>query len=152
MMHEVVRQHGGYPIGSRGDSLLAEFPSVRSAVEMQRELHARNAALPAEQRIEFRMGIHVGEVVEDGAQLHGDGINIAVRLEGLAEAGRILISGTVYDQVENKLALQYGDLGPQQLKNIAKPVRVYRVVPEEQTPRASRKEKGFSSSPSGKRS
>ena len=135
MMNELVRQHGGHAVGSRGDSLLAEFPSARSAVqcavEMQRELKRRNAELPSEQRIQFRMGIHVGEVVEDGEQLHGDGINIAVRLEGLAEAGGILISGTVYDQVKTKLALQYEALGEQHLKNIVEPVRVWQVVLEE---------------------
>jgi adenylate cyclase len=95
---------------------------------MQRELKVRNAELPAEQRIAFRMGIHVGEIVADGEQLHGDGINIAVRLESLAEAGGILISGTVYDQVKTKLALQYEALGEQHLKNIAEPVRVWRIV------------------------
>jgi adenylate cyclase len=135
MMNALVRQHGGHPIGSRGDSLLAEFPSVRSAVqcavEMQRELRTRNTALLPEQRIAFRMGIHVGEIVEDGEQLHGDGINIAVRIEGLAEAGGICISDAVYNQVKNKLPLQYKDLGEQRLKNIADPVRVYQVVLEE---------------------
>jgi adenylate cyclase len=155
LMTELVRQHGGHAIGSRGDSLLAEFPSVRNAVqcavEMQQELTERNAELPPEQHIAFRMGIHVGEVVEDGAQLHGDGINIAVRIEGLAEAGGICLSGSVYDQVKNKLPLQYGDLGPQHLKNIAEPVRVYRVVLEGQRPTATKRGKRFSSLPPGKR-
>jgi adenylate cyclase len=156
MMTERVRQHGGRPIGSRGDSLLAEFPSVRSAVqcavEMQQELQARNTEVPSEQRIEFRMGIHVGEVVEDGDQLHGDGINIAVRIESVAEAGGILISGPVYDQVKSKLPLQYEDLGTQQLKNIAEPVRVYRVVLEGQRPTAKKRGKGFPSPPPGTKS
>jgi class 3 adenylate cyclase len=128
MMKEVVRQHGGQAIGSRGDSLLAEFPSVRSAVEMQHVLTEGNATLPAEQRIAFRMGIHVGEVVEDGEQLHGDGINIAVRTEGVAEAGGICVSDAVYNQVKNKLPLQYEDVSEQQPKNIAEPARVYQVV------------------------
>lgn len=135
LMTELVRQYGGHPVGSRGDSLLAEFSSARSAVQcavaMQQELTARNAGLPAERRIAFRMGIHVGEIVEEGEQLHGDGINIAVRIEGLAEPGGILVSGSVYDQVKNRLGLQYEDLGAQRLKNIAEPVRVYRVVLEE---------------------
>jgi adenylate cyclase len=134
MMTEYVRRHDGQPVGSRGDSLLAEFPRARSAVqcaiEMQRELKVRNAELPAEQRIAFRMGIHVGEIVADGEQLHGDGINIAARLESLAEAGGILISGTVYDQVKTKLPLKYEDIGEQHLKNIAEPVRAYRIVLE----------------------
>jgi len=130
-MTERVRQYSGQPIGSRGDSLLAEFPSVRSAVEcaveMQRELKVRNAALSAEQRIAFRMGIHVGEIVEDEGQFHGDGINIAVRIEGLAEAGGICISDAVYNQVKNKLPLRYEGLGEQRVENIAEPVRVYRI-------------------------
>jgi adenylate cyclase len=135
MMRAVVQQQGGQAVGSRGDSLLAEFPSARNAVQcavaLQQELRQRTAELPAEQQVQFRMGIHVGEVVEDGGQLHGDGINIAVRLESLAEAGGILISGTVYDQVKTKLPLKYEDIGEQQLKNIAEPVRAYRVRWEE---------------------
>jgi adenylate cyclase len=142
LMKELVHQYGGKSIGSRGDSLLAEFPSVRSAVqsavEMQHELKGRNAALPAEQRVAFRMGIHVGEIVQDGEQLHGDGINIAVRIEGLAAAGGICISDTVYQQVKTKLPLQYEDLGHQRLKNIAEPVRVYRVVLEDTAAPAGR--------------
>jgi adenylate cyclase len=135
MMTERVQHHGGHPVGSRGDSLLAEFPSVieavQCAVEMQTELRQRNAALPAERRIVFRMGINLGEVVSENGQLHGDGINIAVRLESLADAGGILISGTVYDQVEHKLPFHYEYLGEQQVKNISKLVRAYRVRWEE---------------------
>jgi adenylate cyclase len=134
MMTERVQQHGGHPVGSRGDSLLAEFPSVieavQCAVELQRELQTRNAALPPDRQIHFRMGINLGEVVSENGQLHGDGINIAVRLESLADAGGILISGTVYDQVEHKLPFHYEYLGEQQVKNISKPVRAYRIVQE----------------------
>src|SRR5713226_7217328 len=90
VMTTLVEQHEGRAVGSRGDSLLAEFPSVveavQCAVEMQRELKVRNAELPADRRVEFRMGINLGEIVVEGDQIHGDGINIAVRLEGLAEA------------------------------------------------------------------
>jgi adenylate cyclase len=86
-MRTLVRQHGGRAVGSRGDSLLAEFPSVvaamQCAVEMQRELKARNAELPEARRVEFRMGVNLGEIVVEGDQIHGDGINVAVRLEGL---------------------------------------------------------------------
>jgi adenylate cyclase len=135
MMSALVRQHGGRVAGSAGDSLLAEFPSVveavQGAVEMQRELKVRNAELPEARRVEFRMGINLGEIVVEGDQIHGDGINIAVRLEGLAEAGGICISEVVYKQVKNRLALRYEDLGEQELKNIAEPVRVYRARVEE---------------------
>jgi adenylate cyclase len=132
MMTERVQHHGGHPVGSRGDSLLAEFPSVieavQCAVELQHELKTRNAALPPERQIHSRIGINLGEVVSENGQLHGDGINIAVRIEGLAAPGGICMADVVYQQVKNKLPLQYEDLGPQQLKNIPEPVRVWRVV------------------------
>jgi len=135
MMNSAVQQHGGQAVGSRGDSLLAEFPSVveavQCAVEMQRELRVRNAELPADKRVEFRMGINLGEIVVEGDQIHGDGINIAVRLEGLAEAGGIYISEIVHEQVRNRLPLQYEYVGERTLKNIEKPVRVWQVQAEE---------------------
>ena len=122
MMNSAVQRHGGQAVGSRGDSLLAEFPSVveavQCAVEMQRELRVRNAELPADKRIEFRMGINLGEIVVEGEQLHGDGINIAVRLEGLAEAGGIYISEIVYEQVRNRLPLGYEYIGERTLKHV----------------------------------
>jgi adenylate cyclase len=132
LLRELVQQHGGHAVGSRGDSLLAEFPSVvaavRCALEMQQALQAKNTDLPENKRIAFRIGISLGEIVIDGDQPHGDGINIAVRIEGLAEPGEICLSEIVYQQVKNKLPLQYDDLGPQQLKNIPEPVRVYRII------------------------
>ncbi len=135
MMNSTVQQHGGQAVGSRGDSLLAEFPSVveavQCAVEIQRELRVRNAELPADRRVEFRMGINLGEIVVEGDQIHGDGINIAVRLEGLAEAGGIYISEIVHEQVRNRLPLGYEYIGEQTLKNIEKPVRVWQVQVEE---------------------
>src|SRR5438105_2846696 len=130
LMRAVVRRHGGRTIGSRGDSLLAEFPSVveavQGAVEMQQELKERNAAVPPARRVEFRVGINLGEVVVEGEEIYGEGVNIAVRLEGLAEAGGICLSEMVYQQLKNKLALAYEDLGAQTLKNIAEAVRVWR--------------------------
>jgi adenylate cyclase len=155
MMTELVQHHGGHPVGSRGDSLLAEFPSVieavQCAVELQHELKTRNTALPPERQIHFRMGINLGEVVSENGQLHGDGINIAVRLESLADAGGILISGTVYDQVEHKLPFRYEYLGEQQVKNISKPVRAYRIIQDEtESPQSrvhSAKAKGASAKP-----
>jgi TolB-like protein/class 3 adenylate cyclase/Tfp pilus assembly protein PilF len=133
-MKTLVQQHGGHAVGSRGDSLLAEFPSVveavQCAVEIQQHLKIANAEFPVARRIEFRIGINLGEIVVDGEQIHGDGINIAVRLEGLAEAGGIFISDVVREQVKNRLPLQYKYIGERALKNIATPVRVWQVVAE----------------------
>jgi TolB-like protein/Flp pilus assembly protein TadD len=144
MMSSMVQQHGGQAVGSRGDSLLAEFPSVveavQCAVEMQRELRVRNAELPADKRVEFRMGINLGEIVVEGDQIHGDGINIAVRLEGLAEAGGIYISEIVHEQVRNRLPLEYEYIGEQTLKNIEKPVRVWRIKMEPEEVRSPKSE------------
>jgi adenylate cyclase len=131
----LIQQHQGRVVGSAGDSVLAEFASVvdavQCAVEIQRALKARNAELPEHRRMEFRIGINLGDVMVEGEQIYGDGVNIAARLEALAEAGGICISGVVHDQVKNKLALTYEDLGEQQVKNIAEPVRVWRVQTEE---------------------
>src|SRR5262245_12612922 len=142
LMRSVVEQHGGRAVGSRGDSLLAEFPStveaVQCAVEMQHELKVRNAEVPLERRAEFRIGINLGEVVVEGEEIYGEGVNIAVRLEGLAEAGGICLSEVVYQQLKNKLTLVYEDLGPQTLKNIAEPVRVWRVAEPGSTPPLAR--------------
>src|SRR5215212_7636671 len=127
----LVQQHRGRVVDSPGDNLLAEFASVLDAVQcavaIQRELHARNAALPLPRRMQFRLGLNLGDVIPDGERIYGDGVNIAARLESLAEAGGICISGTVYDQVATKLPLTYKFLGQQSVKNIARPVRAYRV-------------------------
>jgi adenylate cyclase len=127
----LVQQHRGRVVDSPGDNLLAEFASVLDAVQcavaIQRELHARNTALPLPRRMQFRLGVNLGDVIPDGERIYGDGVNIAARLEGLAEAGGICVSGTVYDQVATKLPLTYQFLGRQTVKNIARPVRAYRV-------------------------
>jgi adenylate cyclase len=127
----LVQQHRGRVVDSPGDNLLAEFASVLDAVQcavaIQRELNARNTALPLPRRMQFRLGINLGDVIPDGERIYGDGVNIAARLQGLAEAGGICLSGTVYDQVATKLPLTYKFLGQQTVKNIARPVRAYRV-------------------------
>src|SRR5713101_6854881 len=128
----LIEQHHGRFVNSAGDSVLAEFASVvnavQCAVEVQTTLKAENANLPAERRMEFRIGVNLGDVMAEGEQIYGDGVNVAARLESLAEAGGICISHTVHDQIKNKLALSYADLGEQRVKNIAEPVRVFRVL------------------------
>jgi adenylate cyclase len=137
LMAALIQQHRGRVVDSPGDNLLAEFASVVEAVQcavaIQRELKTRNAELPLHRRMEFRIGINLGDVIAEGERIYGDGVNIAARLEGLAEAGGLCIAGTVYDQVKTKLALGYEDLGTQAVKNIAEPVRVYRVYLEPRT-------------------
>ena len=129
-----IENHRGRVVDAKGDAILAEFSSVvdavSSAVEIQRELAAKNAALPDDRRMDFRIGINLGDVVVKDDVIYGDGVNVAARLESLAEPGGICISRPVYDQVESKLKLEYDFLGEQQVKNIAKPVRAYKVLLE----------------------
>ena len=126
-----VAQHGGRVVDAPGDNVLAEFASVvdatQCAVEIQRELRSRNADLPDSRKMPFRIGINLGDVIVEGQRLYGDGVNIAARVESLAEGGGICLSGTAYDQVEGKLPFGYDFLGEQTMKNIARPVRVYRL-------------------------
>jgi adenylate cyclase len=123
--------HGRF-VNAAGDSVLAEFASVveavNCAVEIQCALKAENEPLPLERRMEFRIGINLGDVMVEGEQIYGDGVNVAARLESLAHPGGICISGTVYEQVRDKLGLAYEDHGEQAVKNIARPVRVWRVL------------------------
>ncbi|MGE0684080.1 MAG: adenylate/guanylate cyclase domain-containing protein [Candidatus Binatia bacterium] len=149
-MTTLIRQHRGRVVDSPGDNMLAEFGSVvdavQSAVAIQNELQTRNATLSDSRKMEFRIGINVGDIIVEGERIYGDGVNIAARLESLAEPGGICVSSVVYDQVENKLAdlnLRYEHLGEQIVKNIAKPVTAYRISIEPQTPTPS-----LSSSPS----
>ncbi|MFQ5931848.1 MAG: adenylate/guanylate cyclase domain-containing protein, partial [Nitrospiraceae bacterium] len=131
LMSTLIQKHRGRVVDSPGDNLLAEFTSVadavRCAVEVQEELRVRNAELPENRRMEFRIGINLGDVVEEGDRIYGDGVNITARVEGLAEGGGICISGTVYDSIKNKLSLSYESLGEHTVKNITEPVRVYRM-------------------------
>jgi adenylate cyclase len=128
VMRSLIQQHRGRVIQCPGDNVLAEFASVvdavRCAVEIQQVLRAKNALLPETRRMEFRIGINLGDVIDEGDTICGDGVNIAARLEALAEPGGICISGSAYDQIENKLPLRYDYLGEHEVKNIARPVRV----------------------------
>jgi adenylate cyclase len=134
MIAEVIKNYRGRVVDSPGDNVLAEFASVvdavESAVEIQRELKAKNAEMPENRRMEFRIGINLGDVIEEGKRIYGDGVNVAARIEGLAEGGGICISRTAFDQVKNKLNLGYENLGEHAVKNIAEPVRVYKVLSE----------------------
>jgi adenylate cyclase len=131
IMTTLIKKHQGRVVDSPGDNLLAEFTSVvnamRCAVKTQDELKIRNDVLPENRKMEFRIGVHLGDVIVEGERIYGDGVNMAARLEGLAEGGGITISGTVYDSIENKLDLNYKFQGEHTVKNIKKPVRVYRV-------------------------
>jgi len=144
VMATLIDRHQGRLVDSTGDNLMAEFASVvdavKCALEIQEALKTKNAKLPENRKMEFRIGVNLGDVVEEGDRIYGDGVNIAARIESLAEAGGICISGTVYDQVENKLSLEYDYQGEQSVKNISKPVRVYRIKME--TEGSSSTEKG----------
>ena len=130
----LVEKHKGRVVDTRGDNLLAEFASVvealECAVEIQKELKGRNEGLPKERRMPFRIGIHLGDVIEEGGKIYGDGVNVAALLDSLADGGGICISRSAHDQVKNKLDVGYQDLGHRGVETIAEPVRVYRVVLE----------------------
>jgi adenylate cyclase len=131
IMTTLIHKHQGKVLNIAGDNLFADFESVVDAVlcgvEVQKELRTKNAELPEGRRVEFRIGINLGDVIREGENIYGDGVNITERVQSLADGGGICISGTAYDQVENKLGLGYEYLGEQSVKNIPKPVRVYRV-------------------------
>ena len=129
----LVGQHRGRIVDFTGDNVLAEFPTATDAVacalETQRVVEARNAGIPPERRMRFRIGVHLGEVTVEGERLYGDGVNIAARLEALAPAGGVCVSGAVREQVKQKLEASFEDLGTRELKNLPDPVRVFRVGP-----------------------
>ena len=131
VMSSLIQQHRGRVVDSPGDNLLAEFASavdaVQGAVAIQTELKTRNAELPDSRQMRYRIGINVGDVVVEGERIYGDGVNIAARIESLAEGGGISVSANVHEQVKNKLALTFTSQGEQSVKNIADPVRVYKV-------------------------
>jgi TolB-like protein/Flp pilus assembly protein TadD len=130
-MSDLIAEHAGRIFGTAGDSVIAEFSSpvqaVRAAVAIQRALHRHNADLPSERRMEFRIGVNLGDVMVDSDNLLGDGVNVAARLEGVADPGGICISGAVRDQIEGKLGFPLTPIGQRSLKNISRPVLVYSV-------------------------
>ena len=141
-----VERHAGRLVSTAGDGLLAEFDSIVEAVqcaaEVQRELGARNSQVAEARRMAFRIGINLGDVIVEDGDIYGEGVNVAARLQGLAEPGGICISGTVFDQVRNKLTLGYDFLGAQAVKNIAEPVPTYRVLLDGATEAAAAPDRG----------
>lgn len=145
-MSRLIASHGGRVVNTWGDGLLADFPSVveavRAAIDVQNELAGKNAARPMDGRMLFRIGINLGDVIVEGEDIYGDGVNIAARLQASAPAGGIVISNTVYDQVRNKVAVGFDFLGALEMKNIADAVpsyavRIGAVGPEPQKPAAA---------------
>jgi adenylate cyclase len=141
----LIQQHNGKVLDSPGDNLLAEFASVVDAVQcavaVQKEIKTRNDQLPENRRMQFRIGINLGDVIQEKERIYGDGVNIAARLEGLSDPGGICISKTAFDHIESKLPYGYEFLGDQTVKNIAKPVAAYRVLMEPRITVAGEKEK-----------
>jgi adenylate cyclase len=133
VVEESISAHRGHVFSSAGDGVVAEFPSVveaiRCAVEIQNEIAERNASVPEDGRMQFRIGVNLGDVIAEENNLYGSGVNVAVRLEQLAEAGGICLSQTVYDQVRKIVEIPFEDIGERRLKNIAEPVHVYRILP-----------------------
>jgi adenylate cyclase len=145
VMTTLIQQHNGKVVDSPGDNLLAEFVSVVDAVQcavaVQKEIKARNDELSETRRMQFRIGINLGDVIKEEERIYGDGVNIAARLEGLSDPGGICISKTAFDQIESKLPYGYEFLGDQPVKNIAKPVGAYRVLMEPRVTVAAEPEK-----------
>jgi class 3 adenylate cyclase len=129
-----IAEHGGRIVKNTGDGFLAEFPSaveaVRAAAYFQNKVRELTIGDPEDRRLLFRVGINIGDVIVEAHDIFGDGVNIAARLEGMAEPGGICISSSAYDQVRGKVAVEFADMGVQNLKNIARPIRVYAVVRE----------------------
>src|SRR5450432_4945089 len=131
IFNEILKVHLGRVFNTAGDAILAEFPSavdaVRCATEVQAALRTRNDHLPPEQRMVFRIGVNLGDVIVQGGDLLGDGVNVAARIQTVAEPGGICISGSVYDQIQNKLSLQFRQMGEKSFKNIAQPIRTFSI-------------------------
>lgn len=146
IMHSLIKQHRGRVVDSPGDNLLAEFASVVDAaqcgVAVQKEIEARNLELPENRRMQFRIGINLGDVIVEGERIYGDGVNIAARLEALADPGGICISKTAFDHIESKLPLGYEFIGEQTVKNISRPVYAYKVIMDPRVVSGGRTRKG----------
>lgn len=138
MIFRLIERHNGRLVDSPGDNVLADFASivdaVRCAVQIQEDLKVNNEELPPNRKMEFRIGINTGDVIQDGDRIYGDGVNIAARIESLADPGGICLSRTAYDQVKKKLNYEYEYLGEYEVKNIDEPVQIYRVQMELETP------------------
>src|ERR1019366_10272794 len=138
LVDPTIAAHRGRIVKTTGDGMLVEFASavdaVRGAVEVQNGMANQNASVPQDQRIEFRIGIHVGDIIIDEHDIFGDGVNIAARLEGIAEPGGICISDDAQRQIRGKIDIAFGDMGPQVLKNIVEPMRSWRLLLDENTP------------------
>src|SRR6516165_2136645 len=134
LIEPTIAEHHGRLVKYTGDGFLAMFDSpveaVRCAIVIQQSMIGRNASLPLEQRILYRIGVNLGDVIVDSDDIYGEGVNIAARLEGIARPGDLFISGGVYEQIKNKLVCGYQSLGDRQVKNITDPVTVYRVLPD----------------------
>ena len=134
LLSDSIRSHGGTVINYAGDAVLADFPTASEALacaaEVQHALEETNESLPEDRKVRFRIGVNLGEVIVDRDSIYGDGVNVAARLEGLAEPGGICISEAVHGAVGRKLPLAFEDIGMQQVKNIADPVHAYRVLLE----------------------
>ncbi len=143
----LIDKHGGRIFNTAGDAVMAEFDSaveaVRSAISILEELAVRNGSKAEDRQMWFRIGIHVGDVIVEGKDLFGDGVNVASRLEGLAETGGICISGTTFEQVKNKLSVSFADLGPQSVKNIPDPVPAFRLKVGNVSLQGPAKKRGF---------
>ncbi len=126
IIDRLIARHDGRIFSTAGDSVVAEFASpveaVRAAISIQEELRVRNTELPEDRQMRFRIGVNLGDVIVDGDDIFGDAVNVAARLEGLAEPGGICVSASVFDQVKHKLSLSFEDIAPQQVKNVAEPV------------------------------
>ena len=144
LMSDLIGQHSGRVVDSPGDNLLAEFPSavdaVDCAVKIQKKLLMENLKFAKGKQLQFRIGINIGDVVQDGGRIYGEGVNVAARIENLSDAGGICISSSTYDQIKNKLQLDAEDLGEHTVKNIKDPVRVYRVLLDADSPKSLAKE------------
>jgi class 3 adenylate cyclase len=127
----LIKKHGGRIFNTAGDAVLAEFDSavecVRCTISIQEEVNTRNAKLPEDRQIKFRIGVNVGDVMIEGDDLFGDGVNVAARLEGLAKPGGVCISSSTFEQVKNKLSVGFEDLGPQEVKNIPHPIGAFQI-------------------------